>query len=288
VRTSQSLFWTILVLQLVLVLFAVFFTQMATNHFLVDYCKGKFYCTQVEKDEVKHSMLYLYFGDVPTSAYTLFMSLTGGQDWHATSEILFDVYTVCGLVFILFIAVAQLAVLNVITGVVCSAAAESVQNDQDMAVQQHLMRKETYIKKLQRIFDEIDANHTGSITLQEFEGVMRGRRGNDMVAIFESLDITIESAWHLFRLLDTSGDHLIQLDDFIEGCLRLQGTAKTVDLHMLRYESRWTMNRLTELIRFLEHGDFERRIVHLLTSLRGSQSSPGISANARGAGSARS
>merc|ERR1712008_25115 len=70
--------------------------------------------------------------------------------------------------------------------------------------------------------------------------------------VFEAMDITADTAWHLFRLLDDSDDHRIDLDRFVEGCLRLQGAAKSTDIHMLMYESRWTLKKVDEIFRHVQ------------------------------------
>jgi len=263
VRTVKSLFWTMVVLFTFLVLFGVLFTQAATNHFMDQRAK-------IEDLKAGNDELFLYFGDVSRSVLTLFKSVTGGMDWQDAARQLNKIDHFWGAVFVLFIAFAVLAVLNIITGVVLSSALESAIQDRDMILQDHIARKERYVKALQRLFSEIDSNNKGRITLQEFENVMKGDRLEDITNFFESIDISIDSAWHLFCLLDSDysdKDHRIGLDSFVDGCLRLQGAAKAVDLHLLRYESRWTMTRITQILRFLERGGgLDERVLRQVTA----------------------
>ena len=56
-----------------------------------------------------------------------------------------------------------------------------------------------------------------------------------------------EDAAELFHMLDASHDGFIQSDDFLNGCLRLDGPAKAIDLAAFIEESR-KVNRT-----FLEH-----------------------------------
>ena len=41
-------------------------------------------------------------------------------------------------------------------------------------------------------------------------------------------------AWTLFLSLDHNEDYQILPEEFLEGCLRLRGTAKAIDVYMLR------------------------------------------------------
>eukprot|EP00969_Alexandrium_andersonii_P224421 9911471-Alexandrium_andersonii.AAC.1 len=66
-----------------------------------------------------------------------------------------------------------------------------------------------------------------------------------LTAYFQALDMTVDEAWNFFKLLDVSGTNVIDADDFVSGCMRLRGTARSIDMHMLLYESRWVMRKLS-------------------------------------------
>merc|ERR1712032_983074 len=103
-------------------------------------------------------------GSLLDSILTLFKTVTGGIDWAdvlGSLEVIGDVWVA---VFVVFIAFAQFALLNIITGVVCTTAIEATNNDQDMVMQAHLLRKKKYVKALTDVFDQIDESGTGFIT----------------------------------------------------------------------------------------------------------------------------
>merc|ERR1712061_600537 len=57
------------------------------------------------------------------------------------------------------------------------------------------------------------------------------------------------------------GEYVIDIDTFVTGCLRLRGSARSLDIHMMVFESRWTMQRFTDLLKdfrtdfeLLQHG----------------------------------
>merc|ERR1719502_1895787 len=44
------------------------------------------------------------------------------------------------------------------------------------------------------------------------------------------LDLNVDDAWELFKLLDTDESNHIDVEEFVSGCLRLKGQAKAMDI----------------------------------------------------------
>merc|ERR1712178_579657 len=68
-----------------------------------------------------------------------------------------------------------------------------------------------------------------------------------LVAFFEALDLQVDDAWTLFKLLDSHESGLVEVEEFVEGCPRLRGSARSLDIARMMYENRWIMNKLTKL-----------------------------------------
>merc|ERR1712129_184332 len=96
--------------------------------------------------------------------------------------------------------------------------------------------KHLYVQKLKQLFANLAMDNEDCFTLDTFEKNMNDER---MEAYFQSLDIKISDAWTLFRLLDQSNDHVIDMNKFIEGCLQLRGPATAVDIRNLASEIHW-------------------------------------------------
>jgi len=82
--------------------------------------------------------LHYYFGSTARSTFTLFKTLTGGVSWQDVSEPLEDVSLLWAMFFVRFLSFCYLAVLNIVTGIVCTTAIESANDDLDMQVQASL------------------------------------------------------------------------------------------------------------------------------------------------------
>merc|ERR1711879_35733 len=53
---------------------------------------------------------------------------------------------------------------------------------------------------------------------------------------FKTIDVDIQEAGDLFRLIDIDESGSIDPEEFVNGCIRLQGPAKAIDLAMLMHE----------------------------------------------------
>merc|ERR1712125_148890 len=59
-----------------------------------------------------------------------------------------------------------------------------------------------------------------------------------MKQYFVAVDIDVHEAEGLFHLLDINDSGLVGIEEFIMGCMRLKGTAKSVDLATMLYEQK--------------------------------------------------
>merc|ERR1712228_258003 len=92
----------------------------------------------------------------------------GGISWHECVHPLASVGNISILVFLSYICVSSLAVLNVITGVFCQSAIEGAEADRDLVVQKHMAQKQEYVRILKGLFGEIDCDESNVITMEEF------------------------------------------------------------------------------------------------------------------------
>merc|ERR1712183_174409 len=128
--------------------------------------------------------------------------------------------------FVFFVSFTVFVVLNVITGVFCEAAIEGARQDHEMKVQQHLSQKESFTTVVCELFG-VSAGTEAELSYKEFEDILMHPSTKAFLAAYQ-LDVT--DAWELFKLLDTDESSLIHVSEFVNGCLRLKGNAKAVDI----------------------------------------------------------
>merc|ERR1719373_59642 len=68
-----------------------------------------------------------------------------------------------------------------------------------------------------------------------------------------ALGISAENTRMLFNLVDVDKSGKIDVEEFCEGCLRLQGEAKSTDVHTLIYQVRLFLFKWAEFTEFVEN-----------------------------------
>jgi len=181
------------------------------------------------------SKLQTHFGTIGRTMLTLLEAVFGGMSWTEFSRPLSSIGLFYELLFIGFILVIELVVFNVITGVVVEGAVESASKHQEVLIQEQVDRDKALSKELRKLFDTGDENRSGFMTLTELENFMKDDR---VKAHMRALGIDIFQAAGVFRLLDTDNSGAVEADEFIMGCMRLQGHAKALDLATVLFESK--------------------------------------------------
>eukprot|EP00747_Dinoflagellata_sp_TGD_P082219 gnl/TRDRNA2_/TRDRNA2_161619_c0_seq2.p1 gnl/TRDRNA2_/TRDRNA2_161619_c0~~gnl/TRDRNA2_/TRDRNA2_161619_c0_seq2.p1 ORF type:complete len:226 (-),score=46.94 gnl/TRDRNA2_/TRDRNA2_161619_c0_seq2:172-849(-) len=178
------------------------------------------------------------FKGVAESSLSLFKAITGGVDWENLSNALMeDVHPIMGFVFVFYIAFVLLAVLNVVTGVFVQSAIVSTQQQEE----QYML---AYVRD---IFEE-HADDDGLLAFDTFEDLLEYP---EMQAFLQSLALDKDSAQGLFMLVNTTGSGFVQYEDLIDGCMRLRGAAKAIDLVTLMKDNRRLSNSVEDKLSML-------------------------------------
>merc|ERR1719410_2275445 len=140
-----------------------------------------------------------------------------------------------------FITFAVLALLNVITAVFIDAALRRSQNDRELAVQQELESTDELVRVIQEVFEELDANQSGSLTIEEFQKYIEDDK---IQAVFRSRHINLGHVQTLFFLLDVDDTGDVDMEEFVQGVLRLKGGATSMDLAVLTHRVEHILHKL--------------------------------------------
>jgi len=62
-----------------------------------------------------------------------------------------------------------------------------------------------------------------------------------------ALGLDVNDTQRLFELIDENRDGQLELDEFLEGCLRLKGMARSVDVYSLIHQQRQLCKKLDEI-----------------------------------------
>merc|ERR1719191_1134375 len=165
--------------------------------------------------------------------------MSGGEDWgymlHALEPLPWEYH----LAFLVFVTFAILTLLNVVTAVFVEAAMQVSQNDKELVVLEEMESKGEFISMMQQVFEELDTNDSGALSMQEFEKHIEDEK---LTAFLKSFDLDVSQVRTLFTLLDVDRTGEVDLDEFVSGCMRLKGGAKSLDMAILKYQVEWIMH----------------------------------------------
>jgi hypothetical protein len=166
------------------------------------------------------------YGNIVTSLWTIFeVTLSGCWPNHART-LVYDVsvwYAPCYACYILLVV---FGIIRVITALFLKETLQAAASDADVMIQVHKKEREKYASKLRNLFMAADTSGDGAVSYEEFTCVLNIPEAKSYLA---TLELAAHDVDNLFNLLD-DGDGQISLDEFINGCIRLKGTAKSQDL----------------------------------------------------------
>jgi len=187
--------------------------------------------------------LFEYYSGVKPAMSYLFMAISGGTDWK-TLVTPFESHRNITLIFYFFIFFMYFGVTNVVIGAFVATTAEIAQRDRDALVKEQLSRLEGYTARIKTFFREADEDKSGTLSWEEFQKHLANTK---VKAYFQALELDVSQAHTLFELLDTDGSDSVTIDEFLDGCLRLKGGAKALDLSLLSHICMKFMRDMKEL-----------------------------------------
>eukprot|EP00434_Breviolum_minutum_P030807 symbB.v1.2.027241.t1/scaffold2776.1/size70721/3 len=218
--TLKSVFWTIVLLALIIYTFAVIF-QQAVNDYEQSLLQGNTTVVNPETDKTEK-----YFPGLLRTSLTLLQTATGGLSWIEVESALSNISTLLVAIFLLYFSFIYFAVLNVVTGVFCSTAIENASQDAEAQIDEHVRKSKDYGDRLLKVFKAIDTDNTGTIGILEFEEMWEDPA---LQALLSVLGISQSKAWKLFEIMDEDDSGEISADEFVSTCFKLQGSAQRVD-----------------------------------------------------------
>lgn len=230
----RSLIWSMLVMSMMFYIFGIALVQGCVEH--LNDTDGW------DKDDTQ--LLRKYFGSLSAAVLSLYLAMSSGLSWGELYEVLRPVNAIYIAIFLFFISFAIFALVNVVTGVFVESAMCASQQDREALIQEEMRQKESYLTHIKAIFEEMDELDTQSIDMAQFEESLKDER---MVAFFNALQLDITDVQTLFVLLDRDQTGLVDIEEFMLGCMRLKGSAKSLDIAKLQYETEFVIHQVTTL-----------------------------------------
>jgi len=240
VASVKSLGWSLFMLVIIIYLFAVFFTQSAAKWLEeVDACKGAPVgaASDVER----------YFGSILRTVYSLVQATLGGVSWGVFSDILLSDMQdpMSAAIFFFYLSFTILAVLNIITGACVDTAVETARVNRRMLSEKELELKEEYAKEMLSRFK----NRSGTLNYTQFHEYTQDPRVQGYLC---ALGLDTSDVKRLFSLLDADNSGDIDVAEFLDGCLRLKGHARSMDVYTIMRDLKLLGGRVEALCKAVD------------------------------------
>ena len=259
--TMSSLAWTLALLVLIIYSFSVVLTEMVVQYCWQPAGEAAALCAEKAEDQPE-GVLRTFFSSVPESMMSLFMAISQGLNWEDLIRPLWNVSAVAYYLVIVYVIITIFAILNVVTGVFCNTAIESAGADKDIRTLKQIQAKSQQVELLKSVFDEIDFEQVNEISFQD---VKRCLANGDLASFVESMGISTDDVWTLFMLLDADQTGLLDLDEFVNGCMQLHGPAQSLQVAKMSYENKLTRSAIKNV--FKELAEVNGRLVRLNRNL---------------------
>jgi len=236
--SAKTLVWSMAILSFVMYFFSLVFCHAVAH-------------ARAAGTATAHELALLedYFGTLPKSLLTVFISITDGLSWHVAFDTLKVLHWQYPVLFIVYITIVQFGVLNVVTAVFVESAIMSAQRYKHLIIQANENERQTAMRHLRQVFKYVDEDNSGEISSEEMEHFWDDPSLRQYIS---ALDIDVGDAWTLFRLLDKDASGLVDIDEFCEGCLRLKGEAKSTDMQLMMFEMQAFLDRWSDFTVYVE------------------------------------
>jgi len=169
----------------------------------------------------------IYFATIVRSMFTLFQVLTL-DNWseHIARHVVKN-QPAMAIFFLIFICITSFGLLNIIVGVVVETTLTTASQDQ---VKQRKMRdrdRQMVFSQLREIFSAADTDGSGTLTIEEVEDAVNKP---EIYNKLKMIDFPVDDPEQIFVLLDYDDSGELTIEEFITGCMRMKGTAKSKDL----------------------------------------------------------
>jgi len=217
----KPLLWTVIIITGINFMFGICFVQSIAAFRHDNWTKSAH--GESEQDEA----FYGPWTSVPQAMYTLFKVSTGGVSWGEVSDPMLILGWQTFGIFLLYIALFMFVMANAVTAIFVSSAEEYASKDAHTMIYDQLKAKNDYMNQVNSLYDEMDVDDSGEVTRHEFVKYMSDPR---MTAFASSLNIESVDLDQFFDVLSCRGVKAVDLETFVDGCIRLRGPARSMDV----------------------------------------------------------
>jgi len=124
-----------------------------------------------------------------------------------------------------------------VTGFFVDGTIQVTNDTRETIIKEAQSRKSFYIEFLRDLFHELDTDESGVLCWDELQARLYDE---DLQSYFCVLDLAPDEAEDLFNMLDLTGSGEVNINDFVDGCMRVMGPPKSKDIWKCLFQTKKT------------------------------------------------
>ena len=169
----------------------------------------------------------VYFATVWRSTFTLFQIMTLDQWNESVVRHVVANQPAMLIFFLIFVCISSLGLMSIMIGVVVENTLATANKDQNKLKAKRERDRKQVFSQLQEIFEMADVDGSGTLTIDEVEAAIQKP---EIYNKLKMIDFPVDDPGQIFALLDYDESGELTTEEFITGCIRMKGPAKSKDL----------------------------------------------------------
>lgn len=254
IESARTLAWTVLLITVFLYICAVFLTkQIGQNDEVYDDYRKLSGGWDYEE----------YFGTVGRSMWTLLQCMTLDSWSSRIARHVISRQWYMSVFFVVFLLLSTFGMLNIVVSVIVEQMlTASKKNAKRTAVREEKARR-TELESIREIFLMSDADGNGELELEEFLDAVRNP---EVQWRLRQLELPPTEAAKLFSVIDGDGSRTLTIEEFINGCTKLKGTAQSKDLLAIQNRAETLAKKMDTLADSLADGEQMMQVLDEVTT----------------------
>eukprot|EP00445_Apocalathium_hangoei_P077576 CAMPEP_0204187446 /NCGR_PEP_ID=MMETSP0361-20130328/56807_1 /ASSEMBLY_ACC=CAM_ASM_000343 /TAXON_ID=268821 /ORGANISM="Scrippsiella Hangoei, Strain SHTV-5" /LENGTH=767 /DNA_ID=CAMNT_0051147847 /DNA_START=49 /DNA_END=2350 /DNA_ORIENTATION=+ len=183
------------------------------------------------------------FRSVVDSTLSLFQTIIAGDSWGTINVPVIEAQPLLAIITVAIVLSVSLGIMNLILAVIVESAAEARSKDRDELAKSKKIEQRNTKAELFKICSEIDADFSGTITIEEMRFAFETHR--EFGKIMTLLEVTPESLDSVFFLMDQDKSGAVEYKEFCEMLYSLT----TSDVRMMVAVQKCTFSEFEQYMR---------------------------------------
>merc|ERR1719456_1218312 len=243
--------WTVIILVVFLYVSAVFTTSTIGR-------SDDFDTIKMLTNGFDHDAL---FGSVGKSMFTLLQCVTRDGWTSQVARYVMVHQWYMAFFFMAFGLVSTYGLLNLVVSVIVEQTLTAARSNDNKVRAKEERQKRAELDGLKEIFLLADEDGSGELDVNEFLDALKD---DEILWKMRSLDLPIDDAARLFTVIDGEGTRSLTMEEFIDGCTKLKGPARSRDLLAITAQADTLSKKMDDLAEELQDSE---RMLHSLDEI---------------------